>query len=440
MQTTAMKTAAAGIALASLLATDSAAQKLYGYEGSAGTVLEFTTLSAGACPGPTPGVTAWSAMVPAPCGPFAMVGFTPPPGPASLGDIAADSLTDTVYVTDGVVIEQYAEASPVGILPGTAINAFKDPLVGAGTGPITGLGMDDAGLIAGIPLLIMTDGFVIWATAAPPPGSCAPGALVIPPFPSPYPMAAGTMLTDVTFDPSSGTLFLCDSAGMIHNVLPFGGPGIYGFFPAFAIAACGMTPRLEGIAMDLATTPALFSPFPSMYVTDGFTVAYIDAAGAFSPPATYTPMSCSPTPGPLNGLAYVNHSVNYGTPPGGAKIGSMGQPSSPGPTYVISISSPAPAFLWLATGSNAGGPFTGRFCPPLPAVGNPLFVDVFAPLGGVSPIGFVPAGTTYLPSPLPSGLPIGFEVYVQGFLDLTPGAPGGPWLATDALEMVISSP
>lgn len=439
MITPTLRTSLAGLALAALFAPDADAQKLYGFDGTNGFVHEFTTSPGGPCPSPTPYLLSWPYTVPATCSTGVVPGITPPPGPQSFGDVATDSLGDTVFITDGFLIEQYAEYSPAtATAAGTPINVFPAPLVGPVAGPLTGLGMDEAGVFAGIPVLWMTDGFLIWGMAAPPAGSCAPGPVVVPPFVSPF--GAPGRLTDVTFDPSTASLLLCDSAGFIHSVLPGGAPGPYGFFPVAFVAPCGPTPFLEGIAMDLATTPSAFGTIPAFYVTDGFVVAYLDVTGAPAAPTFYSPVTCTPTPKPLNGLAYVNHSISFGAVPGPASLGAYGQPSTPGPTYGVTVTTPAPAFLWLATSANLGGPFTGTFCPPLTAVGNPLYVDVFTPPGMVTPIGPIGAGTTILPSPIPGALPIGVEVYIQAFLDFTPFGPGGPWLSTNAIDLVVTAP
>lgn len=424
---------------ATLLSADIQAQKLYGFDGSAGLVHEFTSLPAGPCSAPAPFMpTTFPYMAPSPClGPVA--GPTAAPGPASFGDIASDRLTDTVYVCDGFIIEQYAEYSPLSALAaGTPLNSFAIP---AGLGiafPITGMGMDATGLTTGgIPTLYITDGFAIAGIAPSPPGSCAAPAITVAPFASPYPLAVGAKLTDLTLDPGTGSLLACDSGGMIHSIGIGGFFGPYGFFPAFI--GCGMGPSLEGIAMDLATTPSIFGTPPAFYVTDGFTVAYEDVTGAPAGPTFYTPTPCNPTPAPLNGLAYASHSVSFGVPAATATLSAFGQSSSPGPSYGLEITGiPVPSFVFLVSGTNLPGP--GFFCPPLVAVGNPLYVNPFVAPGAVTPLFMAAGPTAVIPAPLPAGLPPGIEVYLQVFLDLTPGAPGGPWMSTNAVDMVVTAP
>jgi hypothetical protein len=425
----------AGFALA-LITPAVSAQKVYGLDGFNTKVHEYPMLPGAPCGQPVPTLTTWNYSVPPPC-PGPVAGPTPPPGLDSWGDIATDSLGDTVFVCDGFVIEEYAELNPFkGTLPGTAINSFFAPLV-SGL-PVTGMGMDETGLFtAGMRTLWLTDGFDIWGIIPSAPGTCANVGITVPPFNSPFPVGPGALLTDVTWDPSSQTLLACDQAGFIHSIVVGGGPGPYGYFPVGGGPFCNLTPSLEGIAMDLATTPSVLGLPPAFYVTDGFTLAYLDVTPALATPTFYTPVPCRPTTGPHNGLAYVNHSINFGAGTG-AKFDTFGQPSSPGPTYGITITSPAPAFAWALFGSNIPGP--GYFCPPIVVVGNPLYVDALTPPGGYFPLGPVGAGQTSLPAPIPAGLPPGVEAYFQVFLDMSPGIPGGPWRATDAVDLVITAP
>lgn len=417
------------------LTSDAYGQKLYGLEGAAGFVHEFTLMPGPPCNQPNPTFVTWPFIVPSPCGGPTLVP-TPPPGLDSWGDVATDSLNDTVFVCDGFHVAEFAEFNPLkGTLPGTIINSFGVPL--PGPGPVTGLGMDELGLITGFPTLLFTDGFLIWGMAPSAAGTCAPPVMVLPPFPTPFPMPPGVLLTDVTFDPTTLSLLLCDSAGFVHSVLPGGAPGPWGFFPA--AGPCGLMPTLEGIGMDLATTPSAIGMPPVFWITDGMMVDYLDVFGMPAPPQFYAPMPCTPTPAPLNGLAYVNHSIGFGVPPGTVTLRTFGQPSSPGPSYGVVLSGvPSPAYLWLVWGVNVPGP--GYFCPPKKAAANPLYVDVFTPPGGYSGLFVIPAGVTAFPAAIPPGLPAGIEVYVQFFLDFTPGAPGGPFRSTDAIDLVLTAP
>jgi hypothetical protein len=418
--------------------TSTGAQTLYGLNSSAGSVVEFSSMAAGPCMAPGPTVTtAFPYIVPPLCG-GPMAGLTPPPGVFSFGDIAADRLTNTIYVCDGFVIEQYTDYSPLStVSKGSPLNSFLvPPIIGL---PITGMGMDSAGITTGgIPVLYVTDGFLIMGIAPSLPGTCAAAIVVVAPFPTPFPMPAGAMLSDLTLDPSTASLLACDTAGMIHSIGIGGFFGPYGLFPGFPV--CGLMPTLQGIAMDLATTPSAIGSIPAFYVTDGFLVGYVDVTGAPAASTFYTPTPCNLAPAPLNGLAYAAHSVNYGTAPGSAKLKAFGQSSSPGPTYGLEILGiPAPGgFIWLLTSTNIGG--LGFFCPPLFAAGNPLYVDIFAATGSITPLFATPGPGAVIPLPLPAGLPPGVEVYIQAFIDLTPGVAGGPWMSTNAVDMVITAP
>ncbi len=435
---------AAALLLTGLFVPDGQAQRLYGIDGGAGAVYEFSALPGGPCGAPIPFGAFWPYAVPAPCafpppppGPF-------PPAPGGfMGDIAANRLTDTVFATDGFVIEEYAEFSPItGVAPGTPINAFPVPPIGTPfgiMGPLTGMGMDPLGAVTGAPTLWVTDGAFIAGIGPSAPGSCAPAPVLFPAFPSPFPLPVGAILTDVTWDPSTASLLACDSIGTVHSIVPGGGAGPFAIFPVAGAAGCGLAPGLQGIAMDLATTPSALGTLPAFYVTDGFVMTYLDVTGAPAAPTFYTPVMCNGTPGPINGLAYNSHGNNYGAAPGAATAGTFGQSSSPGPTFGLFLAgAPMPSFVWVAYGVNVPGP--GFFCPPLIAVGNPLYTDPFTPPGGLIPLAAAIAPLMPIPAPIPGGLPAGVEVYVQFFMDLTPAAPGGPWLSTDAVNFTITTP
>ena len=104
---------------------------------------------------------------------------------------------------------------------------------------------------------------------------------------------------------------------LVADALPGGGPGPFGFFPS-------AFPFLSGIAVDDATLPGPFLPPPSLYLTDGFAVDYVDVVGGPAAPTFYTAGAPYAAPaGPTHGLAFAAHGNTYGaafSPVGGVAL------------------------------------------------------------------------------------------------------------------------
>jgi hypothetical protein len=425
-----------------LVAPLAGAQILYTVDGAGGLVWETPAVPGPPCGQPTNPALPWPFVgIPAPCPAGSpLLGPMLPPPAGIIGDIAVDRLTDIVYVTDGFVIEEFAAGTPIGPAPGTPLNAYVMPPI---MGALTGMGMDGAGAITGLPTLWVTDGFVVAAIAPGAPG-CGPPPVLIPPFPHGLPVPPGGILTDITWDPFTGTLWVCDTTGTVYNMFPFGGPA----GPIFPVGGvCGMAPMLQGIAYDLGSPAAFPTPYignqpvPALYVTDGFMIEYVDifALGAPAPPTFYTPAPCNPTPGPSNGLAYSSRGIEYGVGgPAPTMIAtSSGQSSSPGPTFTLYCLNGAPAgVLWVLFSTNTGTP--GYLCPPLGFVGTPLYVSFF-----IAPGGFFFLGPSLpivaLPAAIPAGLPPGVQIFVQ-FLEDASGVGLGPWNSSNAVGFTITAP
>ena len=391
------------------------AQSVYGLDGGAATVLEMTGPPA-ACGYPTgPLLSAFPILAGFGC---PLPGPVPPP-PGILGDLAVNKATDTIWVTDGLAIGEYVASGPA---LGTPITGFVPLPFG---GLITGLGFDSAG-----GLLWMTDGVLAQAVIPPPPPGCpGVGVVAIPPFPLPV---AGPA-TDIEWDPLSGTLWVCDIAGMVTNVMIGGGLGPFGAFPA-APGPCGLMPVLQGLALDNVGT-TLFG-IPTMYVTDGFMVAYMFLGGIPAPPTFYTPAPCFPTMGPMNGLALAARALPYGAGAdnSGAPApfaGSIGQTISPNPAFTVTLSGSVPgslAFLYLST--------TGFYCPPPVILGLPVLIDLSLPptLLGFAPVGAL--GTATFTTAIPPGFPPG----VAGWLQWVAKTPLPSLQVSDALALNTDLP
>jgi hypothetical protein len=171
-----------GAAALAATAVSTHAQTLLGYDGAALFVAEFhggPDPATCGYPGP-PLVGGWVAPPVAGCPTVGLL--PPPPAPGVPGDIAFDSATNTVLLSDGFVVASYTAG-------GAFLGSIFSPL------PVFGMGVDSA---AGI--LWCTDGGgLAYGLGLPPAGACgAPGLFVVPPFPVPGPGP----LTDIDWDPA----------------------------------------------------------------------------------------------------------------------------------------------------------------------------------------------------------------------------------------------
>ena len=401
------------------------AQSVWGLDGVTSTVIEHTGPGDPVCSYPTgPVLAAFPSPVPFPCPTATAAG---PPGLVTIGDIAVDKRTDTVWVTDGVIATQYtASSTPLSLVPtGTPLTSYT-PLLPFGL-PLTGLAWD-----AGLGALWMTDGFFVWAEAPPlPPGCGALGTVIVPPFP--IPTISGSLITDLDWDPISGSLFVSEAAGFVSNWLPGGFPGPFG--PTPAVAACGLAGALQGVAVDIVDSTAL--GMPVLYVTDGFTLAHIDVTGAPAPPSFHAPFPCVPTAGPLLGLAYAERALPFGkgadsTGLPGPFMQTSGQSLSPNTAFTTAMVGSVPgsvAGLYLST--------SGFNCPPILVLGGLLPVYPF-PLGA-SIVATAPVdafGNAALATSIPAGIPPGTGIWLQ-WVVVTPT----PSIqVSDGLSIVIGLP
>ena len=380
------------------------AQTLYGGDALTGGLVEFTTVPGGPCPSPNGFGLA--------CPPTSFCPPVPPPIPTAgtiLGDVATDKLADLVYRTDGRVIHAYEGDNACGIpAPCTWVNADLAPTF---MGGLTGMGMDSAGgtfTPLGTPVLWVTDGFLITGLIPSAPGSCTPFGVAVGPF---FHGVAGiATLTDVSWDPTNGTLWCPDTAGAVTNILVGGGLGPGGS-TVVVPGSCGLlTAPLTGLSLDTATPCAITGTAQAYYVTDGFFVDYLDITGAPAAPTFYTTVNCTPSPAFLEGLAHTGNGIDYGFNRITATVGTFGQSSSPGPSFGIEVSgAPLGANLWLVVNSNVPGP--GYACPFVPGLGTRFWVN---PVGW-SPffMGTVTAPCMAIPAALPPGLTPCFEIDIQ---------------------------
>ncbi len=377
----------AAVLFALAFAASTHAQALVGFDGAAPAVVEFTG-PAGACGYPTgPVLGAFPTAAPFIC-PIAG------PAPLPLGDVAVDRIADTVFVTDGVIITEYTAA-------GAPVNGFIVAGLGIVPGPLTGLGYDP---LAG--MLWITDGVFAAGILPPPPPGCAAPLVAVPAFP----LAAAGLVTDIAWDPLTGSLFMCDLGGAITNVFPGGAPGPFGAFPAAAGGCFGVAPGLQGIAVDTSGPPGV------LYVTDGLVVSYLLAVGAPAPPTFYSSAPCSATPALLNGLAFTARPINYGTgadttgllPP---VAGAIGQSWSGNGGFALTLTGSVPGSFARALYS-VGGPL----CPAVPVLGLPLLIA--PPINRLGTVPVSAVGFATVPASLAT-VPPGISVFTQ-WVAITP--------------------
>ncbi len=398
-------TSTLALLVGALLTPATEAQTLLGSDNIGLAAWEFSPSPANPCFQPDPLVVSCSISSPI-CG-------LPSPGfaqPGQLwGDIADDPLTDTFYMTGGRIIEQYTLDTPCsGPLTCAPLNSFPGPTF---MGEITGMGFDNTGgvvALPGTPLLWLTDGIQIAAITPGLPGSCT-FTTVFGPC-SPTGLAAGEIMTDITWDPSSGTLWVCTNSGGVHNIAPTACTVISSFFTD--VCGAGVT-QLTGIAFDTGT-PAL-APLavsqPTLYITDGFAVERMTTTGA-PPLATFgSPTPCTLAPSFLSGLALTQHGGTYGSNRINARLNTYGQSSTAGPTFGLEVSgSPAGANAWMVLNFNFPG--AGFLCPPAAVAGTKLWVDP-APPATITNLGPLPFACTPIPLPIPAAVPVGLEAFVQ---------------------------
>jgi hypothetical protein len=336
----------------------------------------------------------------------------PPPFGFPLGDVAYDSATNAVYVSDGFVIAAYAGG-------GALLGSYVSPL------PVSGMGFNS---MAGI--LWCTDGGGLAYGLPPmPPGACGgPAPLLIPPFAIPGPGP----FTDIDWSPTTGSLFASSLAGLITSFLPGGGPGPFGIFPSSGVAFPPVAP-LYGLAVDDAVPPGM----PYLYVTDGLMVEAILPGGAVAPPTFSFPMPAFPSAGPTHGLAFAPHAVAYGMglDPDGlpAPVSTaLGAATTPSVTFMHSLTSAVPGGIAVLVVG------TMPACPAFPLLGAPSYLLPVGPTPIIATVAVGLGGTVLLPTPLPPGLAPGVALYDQWFI-VKPLGPS-PLQVSNGLHFRVSLP
>jgi len=321
------------------------------------------------------------------------------------GDVAVDMLTDHFWITDGMGI---MEISARGLVRANFTIQPGDILPGV----LTGLGYDSRGRI-----LWCTDGVSVVGVTTPTPPGCAGAVLtvVVPAFTLPI---AG-IATDVEWDPFTSSLWVCDDTGMVYNLQIGGAPGPLGSFSVFGLTECSLSQNLQGLAVDMMSSVGT----GRLYVTDGQQIFHFDAPGIAAPSTFAVPTACWPAPvGELKGLGFAARANAFGRgsdPPADhmiASIHGLGQTTSP--SYIFSSvlqdgSYASTGFLLMSNGFLC--PSVNLFATGPGDLGIPLFITP-QPLvilwSGIIPATDHGRGLA-IPTPIPTGVPLGATVYEQ---------------------------
>ncbi len=320
-------------------------------------------------------------------------------GPGPEGGMTMDRLSDTLWITDGFIVSEYQNF-------GTPLQGFDVPLGTLFANPVTGIAYDPS-----LGALWLTDGLT--AAAVTPPNPC-PGTHTVVSGPFPLPLVAQAA-TALDYDPSTDTLWFTDSAGNLVQSTKTGALGSFGSVNVSAGSPCGLTNDLRGLAIDTAQAPG------TMYVTDGTTMAYVDAGsgGASAPTTFYTPNACYfPIASPLNAIVYAATPSSFGSPSGAGgfsffpAIGSTGQSVIPNTAFEIGVAGGLIeneiAVLVMST---------GHLCPSTTVAGVPFHLTP-SPLIQIAVTIVDATLNVSVPTPLGLGTPIGVTLFFQwGILD-----------------------
>lgn len=389
-----------------VLAADSSAQRVVGYDGTGtGFVHEFPSHAPDPlCDGPSDPLFSF------PIG--GTIGTATLPGGAvsPSGDIGVNTWADTYWVTDGVELAEYHRN-------GVPLTFFSPPaFTGSGLGPITGLGVDTFG-----GSIWATDGtlcreFFLPATAS--------GQLVTLAPRAPAFLVPGPFATDVEWDPNFDELWFSCATGT-YSTSSVGAPKV-----PLAGTICPLG-ALEGVAVDTAAI-AKGASGRVIYATDGTLVAHEDQGSApHSSAKIYDPSPCFGSP-PLLGLSYAARPNHYGAATACASapvLETLGQSVFGSPNFAFQVTGATPGDIPLLVYS------LQPLCPGL---------QVSVPTG-CSPIELWTGMDGYIVMPPASGmgtsnLPLALPPHWEGLCAYVQAIMLGDFSATDALEVIVTHP
>lgn len=317
------------------------------------------------------------------------------------GGVAINKFTSLVWASDGFDITEYDA-------DGIPLRTFPAPTP---SGAVSGLGWDTAGGVLWVADLFSRS--VMGIIPPPPPGCTAQPTVVFPAVTVP---AIAAIVTGVTWDETTGSLFVCYDDGQVANIMTDGSVGPYG---SPVPTPCPLA-TAAGITIDSAAS--VTENVPIFTVVDVFgDYTYQDALGNAAPVTAYTPVACDTLPvAMLNGCAFSSGGTRYGV--GGDTLGGIPptiqtfhQCISPNPLFEVRVSGTPPGATAILYATDAGP----MICPPVVVIGLPIY---FLPTTLLTPGVVVTdgAGVGILNAPIPPGLPVGRRVNAQ-FLVLAPG-------------------
>ncbi|MEM7306751.1 MAG: hypothetical protein AAF682_08775 [Planctomycetota bacterium] len=304
-------------------------------------------------------------------------------GAGAAGDIGLDRVSDELWITDGFIASGYQTfGTPVK----TGVDVFS--ILNA---PVTGIDFDP-----GTGELWVTDGANLGRATI---TFFDPCFLPTSTSSVPLPLPTGSPATSLSHDPVTDTLWIVDGAGFLTQVEKSGALGPLGSTQVSVTSGCGLDSALTAVAADNA------GPAGRVYVTDGTTVAIVDAAAGGGPAATtfYSPFSCYTPPSiPLQGMVIASDGNLFGSTSGGIFpiIGQSGAAIVPNPTFSVELAAANENELAvLAMSTSFSCPALNLFGVPFHLGVSPLLVlatatvpdtglaSVNIPLGGMTPVG-----------------------------------------------------
>jgi hypothetical protein len=397
-----------------LFCTSASAQVVYVLDGNTPGNVFHTSLPSAGYPSGIPG--------PWPAPPLILPNFqalgAPVPPPA--GGHAIDQLTRTVYSTDGVILTADFHPNYAPFVPPPATAA---PVISGG--PITGMAVDAVGGV-----LHMCDATSIqsFSNVYPYPPVSAPTVLT---FLGSFP------LTGLGFEPSTGSLWACDSIGAIYNFTTAGVP--IGTQPV-AVAPPPIGPGYGGLAVSTTNGPGAFQPWNCSSQVSGFHIVITDGMNvydALNPAATPIPV---PAGGNAFGLAFSSDNQALTSPTfvcpctGLIPTATISRPLHNG-------SGPAVDILLSGGPSNTPVVLMVDFCPipgglPLPA-GDVLMINPFSPTYRTISAITDPFGIALVS--VPTGLTQGIQFSVQWYYACSLNPPLGVCFS-NALGLAVALP
>lgn len=321
------------------------------------------------------------------------------------GALAYDPMADTLYVSDGTTIAEYAA-------DGTALRGWE---VSTRPGVVSGMAFDSG---SGV-LYIAATGTIVGVV---PPRGCEPATVVVGPWPT------SELLLGLTWDADDDVLWGIDGLARVYRIEV--GRDVTHAFDVPLDGSCGPLgiwpqPWGEGIAIDATTTdPGGLRRF---FVTDGHAIVCVNEQGVAAAPTPLVPEPCEVFDGlfpTVFGLARTARGARVGTgsAPGGGPVPALSSSGSflAGAGASIHLDGGPPDTLaWLLVQVGTPGA-PGLVCPPATFLGGNV-LHLAPPLAAIA--GPLPAfdGSVDVPVTIPDVFPADLAISLQGVVGDGPG-------------------